>query len=524
MIDGSDNYAAWERHAGDILILPVGAFEQHGLHLPLKTDILHAVRTAEVLARHFNAALLPALPIANSLEHSGSRGSFSLRPDTLMRVIRDIADEAETQNFHFLIVVSGHGGNFALNPICRDINRRDRGIKLIPVFPTEFYDFHDMECTERHIMDIHAGEIETSLYLALGEKLISPLPERRSAQTDGGSYPWRRQDLNMFGMTVLNPDGYLGIPDAATREKGEKIMREIDRNLISYLEDRIARLRRQPRYGGAGGIAMRELLPADMPDLLNLSGAAGWNQTETDWSFLMEHAPVTSLGFAHRGKVVASAVLLPYPDGAAWIGMVIVAPDWRGNRLAGRLLSELMARHGKTRICKLDATPAGIPVYQKLGFRCETRIVRLVRHSGDTGRRQGGIRPMTSEDLLQLVAADRESFHADRSDLMRHLHQSASPALTDGDGAFLLSRPGRRFRQIGPVFAPAPEAALRLVDAAGAGGTPLVIDVPECQTDFLEKLAEHGFRAQRDFTRMGINGDGEEDLRKTFAIAGPEFG
>ena len=151
MIDGNCNSAAWEHHTGDILILPVGAFEQHGLHMPLKTDILNAEYTAKILARHFDAALLPALPIANSLEHSGCRGSFSLRPDTLMRVIRDIAEEAETQNFRFLILVSGHGGNFALVPICRDFNRRDRKLKLIPIFPSEFGDYSGTESSARQL-------------------------------------------------------------------------------------------------------------------------------------------------------------------------------------------------------------------------------------------------------------------------------------------------------------------------------------------------------------------------------------
>ncbi len=524
MIDGNCNSAAWERHTGDILILPVGAFEQHGLHMPLKTDILNAEYTAGILARHFNAALLPALPIANSLEHSGCRGSFSLRPDTLMRVIRDIAEEAETQNFRFLILVSGHGGNFALVPICRDFNRRDRKIKLIPIFPSEFGDYSGTESFAKQLLDIHAGEVETSRYLAMGAPLTAPLPKSCSRSSDNGGFPWRRQDLTMFGVTVLNPEGYLGIPDAATREKGEAIHESMHRNLIAYLEDRIARLRKQPRYGGGGGLAIRELQTSDLPELLQLVADAGWNQLEAEWHFLLEQAPETALGFAHRGRIVASAVLLPYPDGPAWINMVIVAPDWRGNRLAPRLLAELMARHGTRRACKLDATPAGTAVYEKLGFRRETDLLRLTRRGGHPIPRPDSVRPMMPEDLRQMLAEDRRTFHADRSALLHFLHQSGAPALTDGDGAFLLARPGRNFRQIGPVFASAPAAALRLIDAAAADGETLVLDVPAQQTGFLEALTARGFHVQRPFTRMGLHTEDREEMQKTFAIAGPEFG
>lgn len=524
MIDGSSNSAAWERHTGDILILPVGAFEQHGLHLPLKTDILNAECTAKILARHFDAALLPALPIANSLEHSGSRGSFSLRPDTLMRVIRDIAEEAEIQNFRFLILVSGHGGNFALVPICRDFNRRDRKLKLLPVFPTEFADCSGTESFARQLLDIHAGEVETSRYLAMGEPLTAPLPSPGTCNPDNGGVPWRRQDLTMFGVTVLNPEGCLGIPEAATREKGEAILDSMHRNLITYLEDRIARLRKQPRYGGGGGVAIRELQPSDLPELMQLTAEAGWNQLEADWGFLLEQAPETALGFAHRGRIVASAVLLPYPDGPAWISMVIVAPDWRGNRLASRLLAELTARHGTRRACKLDATPAGVVVYEKLGFRREIGLLRLTRCGAHRRTLADGIRPMTPDDLQPMREEDRRAFHADRSALLKFLQQSGAPALTDGNGAFLLARPGRKFRQLGPLFAPSPEAALRLIDAAAADGGNLVLDVPAQQTGFLEALVTRGFRVQRPFTRMGLHAGEREDLLHVFAIAGPEFG
>ena len=95
MIDGNNTSPEWRRHPTDIVVLPVGAFEQHGPHLSLNTDIQIAEFLARKAAEHLDAALLPALPIATSLEHSAFKGTFSLRPETLMQVIRDIAAEAE---------------------------------------------------------------------------------------------------------------------------------------------------------------------------------------------------------------------------------------------------------------------------------------------------------------------------------------------------------------------------------------------------------------------------------------------
>src|SRR5690349_11754551 len=119
MVDGRNTTEEWQMHAGDVCILPIGSFEQHGGHLPLSTDILGAEYFARVLAEDLGAALLPALPFGTCMEHTGFRGSVSLRPETLMQVIRDVADEMERQQFRVLVLLNGHGGNFALGPVVR---------------------------------------------------------------------------------------------------------------------------------------------------------------------------------------------------------------------------------------------------------------------------------------------------------------------------------------------------------------------------------------------------------------------
>ena len=92
MIDETNTTVDWERHSGEILILPVGAMEQHSAHLPLATDNIQVMHFADLLARDLDAALLPGLSICTSLEHTGFRGSFTLRPETLMQIINNILD------------------------------------------------------------------------------------------------------------------------------------------------------------------------------------------------------------------------------------------------------------------------------------------------------------------------------------------------------------------------------------------------------------------------------------------------
>ena len=187
VIDGGCTTKDWERVESGICVLPVGAFEQHSHHLPLRTDILLAEHFGEMIARELEAALLPAIPIATSLEHSGFRGTFSLRPETLMAVIRDIADEAERQGFRTMVVVNCHGGNFCVAPTVRDINRLDRPIKLIHCYPPEH--------VEREGDEVHSGEWETSVMLAMHPDLVGD--DRRDIEPGKWTEKsFRRPDLN----------------------------------------------------------------------------------------------------------------------------------------------------------------------------------------------------------------------------------------------------------------------------------------------------------------------------------------
>lgn len=229
----------WQASQTKIAVLPIGAFEQHGHHLPLDTDTVRAKHCAEFAAESLNAALLPAIPYGTSLEHKGFRGSISLSPDALTGIVQSIVNELESQSFNRLIIINGHGGNFSLFPCIRSINRADRPIKIIAASPGAFY-------TKNYEQnEVHAGENETSVMLAIG----APVGDDRRDHDccDDG---FIQSDLNTFGFGRMNRDGVWGFPTKATQDKGKVLINESYARMIDFIKQRLEWLEEEPAYGG----------------------------------------------------------------------------------------------------------------------------------------------------------------------------------------------------------------------------------------------------------------------------------
>ena len=98
-------------------IVPFGAVEQHGHHLPLGTDWIIADHMGRALAEELeNVLLLPAMPFGNSREHMAFPGTVTLRPATLAAVLDDIVESLRHHGIRTVIVFSAHGGNWILKP------------------------------------------------------------------------------------------------------------------------------------------------------------------------------------------------------------------------------------------------------------------------------------------------------------------------------------------------------------------------------------------------------------------------
>src|SRR3954447_19215312 len=123
-------------------------------------------------------------------------------------------------------------------------------------------------------------------------------------------------------------------------------------------------------------IGMVELGTDDAPAGLMMSTEAHWNQNEADWRFFLSKGIV--FGVRDRTQLVATAALLPYSSGNAWISMVLVTANWRRRGIASKLVDACLNAATKLGLTTwLDATPAGAKVYGPLGFSPTLQVRRL---------------------------------------------------------------------------------------------------------------------------------------------------
>src|SRR5881227_3777942 len=123
-------------------------------------------------------------------------------------------------------------------------------------------------------------------------------------------------------------------------------------------------------------ICLVELGVADAAAGLLLSTEAHWNQNEADWRFFLSNGIV--FGVRDGKQLVATAALLPYASGNAWISMVLVTANWRRRGIATRLVDACLDAATKRGLTSwLDATPDGAKVYGPLGFTPTLQLRRL---------------------------------------------------------------------------------------------------------------------------------------------------
>ncbi|MGH6764607.1 MAG: GNAT family N-acetyltransferase [Bradyrhizobium sp.] len=270
-------------------------------------------------------------------------------------------------------------------------------------------------------------------------------------------------------------------------------------------------------------LAIVELGADDGPGGLALSREADWNQNEADWRFFLEAGTVFGIRDPDH-RLIATAALLPYGSGNAWISMVLVTAPWRRRGLATRLVDACLAAAARDRLTPwLDATPAGAAVYGPLGFAPTLQLRRLRLQSSN--RTAAGAPQLPAGNADDLAACDRRAMGFDRSALLAELCSRPNSLTWSSGNAIGLVRDGRTCRHTGPLFADHQDQALALVDGIirnESGG--VMIDVVSTQDTFLEGLTARGWSHERPFQRMRFGGAAADAVELPFAVAGPEYG
>ncbi len=279
----------------------------------------------------------------------------------------------------------------------------------------------------------------------------------------------------------------------------------------------------------AAPIEIRPMTPGDLPAGLALSSAAGWNQTLDDWRLSYALGADRSFVATSRREVVGTVIGVSHGS-AAWIGMMLVREDVRRRGIGKRLMRQVMAACAGHRYIGLDATPAGRPLYLLLGFHETNKLERRVRPAAPfeyaRDPRVVGIR-----DPEAVCRMDERATGIERSALIHRLvvqGDVGSFALEVGgsQSGFCLTRPGQRYRYIGPLAAHSVDDAGVLLRAVLAAfpGQPLALDVPVRQPAWRSLLEALGFSVTRRLDRMVYGEEFEWDEAWTTALAGPEWG
>ncbi len=251
---------------------------------------------------------------------------------------------------------------------------------------------------------------------------------------------------------------------------------------------------------------------------------AGWNQLRADWLRVLRYEPNGCFAAFSGTRLIGTVTTTTYGKDLAWIGMMLVHPDFRrrgvATALMRRSLSYLRDRH--VNCIKLDATPEGQFVYEQLGFVAEWRFHRWECSSDQPSE---PVRPNhVVSQITPLEQVDRVAFGADRSAFLKLL-QECSFTISNDEG-FGMIRSGRRASYLGPVTTRTTESAERIIPGLVGPMTGRIFwDIPGPNITAQQLAKQLGFHPIRELTRMALGQMlSSPDISMQSAIAGPETG
>ena len=235
---------------GAVLVVPVGAIEQHGPHLPVWTDTLIATEVAERAVRQVGGApdllVAPAVSFGSSQHHLPFGGTLSLRSTTLLDVLMDLGRSAVSSGFQRIFFVNGHGGNDELVQVAA----RDLALELtVHTACISWWNLvapivraSSLDAAQARIPG-HAGAFETVVVSALLPHLVGAAPAEQPAP----EAKQQRSRIEMHG-AWLRADGYTDAPGSLPPADGDQILQIAVTALAEELSRFAAIADRQPLH------------------------------------------------------------------------------------------------------------------------------------------------------------------------------------------------------------------------------------------------------------------------------------
>jgi creatinine amidohydrolase/Fe(II)-dependent formamide hydrolase-like protein len=248
-------YLAWTdltwpaaRKLGDdpetVALLPLGALEQHGPHLPLATDSLIAERLARSVAERLARPVVVAPVIAEGLSdhHTGFAGTVSLDARTLGGIVEAFVASLERTGIRRCALISAHGGNFGemarLAERCGTEHVRVIAFADFSVYLEEMFKAAGEVGVDPPRSDVHAGAIETGLAQHLFPHLVGPGWAEVEGVVDHS--PDFVESILADGVLGVSATGVLGVPRLASPELGRAVFERLVATIASWLDDECA--------------------------------------------------------------------------------------------------------------------------------------------------------------------------------------------------------------------------------------------------------------------------------------------
>ncbi|MDQ0996814.1 creatinine amidohydrolase [Phyllobacterium ifriqiyense] len=230
-----------------IALLPLGAHEQHGPHLPFETDTLIVKglvdRLKPLLPPELDITFLTAEPVGYSIEHMDVKGTTSLRFDEAVHRWIAIGENLAERGISKLVMLNAHGGNSPLMTIVATELRVRFDMLAVATSWTRFGLPDGLISPEEKTIDIHGGFIETSVMLALHPELVQ-MNEAQNFTSNQSQFAADYKHLRAYGphafgwkMSDLNMQGVAGNALLATAQAGEAIISHSLKGIVELIED-----------------------------------------------------------------------------------------------------------------------------------------------------------------------------------------------------------------------------------------------------------------------------------------------
>ena len=224
----------------DTAILPCGAIEQHGPHLPLDVDYFDAnymARTVAEACQDPKPFVLPPVPYGVSYHHSEFKGTICVSNNSLSALVYDIGMSLAHNGIKKIVILNGHGDNApTLNYAAQMINRDAKIFVCVETGETSDVDLYDLIETHN---DIHAGEIETSTTMALRPELVDmdkAVDDTLDLDNEYLDFTSDRGVSWYVHTKTLTKSGVMGNATLATAEKGHKMWEIMIRKMAEFVE------------------------------------------------------------------------------------------------------------------------------------------------------------------------------------------------------------------------------------------------------------------------------------------------